>query len=620
MTHWYPPAARPAHRRRSLAALPTAVVAASVILATATAALTPLAGAQAAAAPFANGATDTPSFVNLHLSWSGSFTETWPTTTSTNDPRGVPGDVASAHIDWSATAEIPKQSFEKGLSGVVSDPSPIPHWHYSVLSGSYTYKSESTSCSADLSERGGYESTSSDEALVTWYASSDSYEILATTPFTFQALTTGLSSDSPCEPFAYWVEPQGDAKWNAAFGRDVTLTPAQLSGPGYSDASTKVTWPAPTENATDIVQTDFTASGESTCAINTVEMAGPGLFRGLAPTAALTAATVCPQIMWENPPGGQPKDVTGKTESVLAGQIVTLEVRVNGRAPPSASWTGFGSDAIDSARPYDFTNGETVVPLGDPIERIGVTVAWSDPEAQARSIDVTADGASASTTFAVRGPTVTVTATRHCTLGIDTTVSTDFAKPPGVYLGENEKCGAHPGITWDITVSGAPGRVGLNQLVASQLVYDGRTCEMKGDSLADGNTFYLDDSLFVFPQDGADTGYNSAGAHWIAEDAPGAYLKWMKIGGVLFTSKSFRTSLMYRPPGGVWVALAQSTWSYSATVRRTGKTGWKLLTRNKHAKFNQPTKTVPFVRPVPLSAFPSWSSSLPTSFAKKGSC
>lgn len=125
-----------------------------------------------------------PNFDNLEASWSGTFKSTYPTSTSTQYPRGIPGDTATVEITWSASVTVTKSQFEEGLGGNSSEPR--VYWTYSELDGSFTYvlNEKKVDCSAKLTERPGYQSSTNDEAEVYWHSNTDAYEVYVSTPLT----------------------------------------------------------------------------------------------------------------------------------------------------------------------------------------------------------------------------------------------------------------------------------------------------------------------------------------------------------------------------------------------------------------------------------------------------
>jgi hypothetical protein len=205
-----------------------------------------------------SGYQPTTNFASMDATWSGTFKSTWPTASSTQYPRGIPGDTATVEITWSATVTATPDQFDEGLAGTESQPR--VYWDYSELDGSYHYvnQEDKVDCTAQLSERPGYQSTTNDEALVTWHSDANEYEVDATTPFSFPALTTGLPQSDPCEAFAYWAEPPStDTAFYQTFEQDHSVAPGG-SPATYNRPLT--TWDNPDEDATSSVSTDLTIS------------------------------------------------------------------------------------------------------------------------------------------------------------------------------------------------------------------------------------------------------------------------------------------------------------------------------------------------------------------------
>jgi hypothetical protein len=197
-------------------------------------------------------------FETLDISWSGTFSATSDPVSSTQYPRGVPGDLTSVNITWSATATVTPQNFENALSGAVSSP-PIT-LHYRQLGGSYTYNVDNEQCSAKLNAQPSWLSLPGNGAQVTWHADTDRYEVYAQTPFTSQTLTTGLPGTNPCEAFAYWTEPPStDTTFYRTFSQDDMAPPG---GP-YNYDRPLVSWVDPKEDfTTDKVSTDLAANSD----------------------------------------------------------------------------------------------------------------------------------------------------------------------------------------------------------------------------------------------------------------------------------------------------------------------------------------------------------------------
>ncbi len=199
-----------------------------------------------------------PNFDNLEASWSGAFKSTYPTSESTQYPRGIPGDTATVEIKWSASVMVTKSQFEQGLGGMLSEPR--VYWTYNELDGSFTYilNEKKVDCTAKLSELPGYQNSTNDEAEVYWHRDTDTYEVYVSTPFNFLALTTGLARSDPCEAFAYWPEPTGATAttFNKTFEQDESVP----AGATTSFDRPLVAWDDPTEDATDWVSSDLTIS------------------------------------------------------------------------------------------------------------------------------------------------------------------------------------------------------------------------------------------------------------------------------------------------------------------------------------------------------------------------
>ena len=291
-------------------------------------------------------------FANMKASWSGTFKSTWPTASSTQYPRGIPGDTATAEITWSASVTVTPAQFEAGLGGALS--TPRVYWKYTQLRGTYHYVNQEhkVDCTAQLSERPGYYLSTNDEALVAWHRDTNKYEVQATAPFYFTALTTGLSRSDPCEPFAYWSEPPStDTAFYQTFEQDQMASPG---GPPVSYDRPLIAWDSPDQDATSSVSSDLTislAAGPScTCGCSTSTnsfRAGSGEVYPLGEKGK----KVYLENTWPGTPSVLPQ--TGSTP-VEVGQGLKVSPVCKGKGAAAGPWKFSVQDALK-----DYTRGGT---------------------------------------------------------------------------------------------------------------------------------------------------------------------------------------------------------------------------------------------------------------------
>ena len=139
---------------------------------------------------------------------------------STADPKGIPGNKAVTHLNWDAKAVVTGDDLYNGK--------PV-RWQFSKLEGSYSYDTtepRAIHCSATLKEKSGYEATNFDLANITYNLGTGEYQVTATAPFDTNALTTGLPQTDPCAEIGASGIPQpgiGDPK-AAELGKAITPT------------------------------------------------------------------------------------------------------------------------------------------------------------------------------------------------------------------------------------------------------------------------------------------------------------------------------------------------------------------------------------------------------------
>ncbi len=190
------------------------------------------------------------------IEYAGTFGVTYPTSTATNSPRGVPGDVAYATVTWDAVGQITDAQLYNGEH---------EFWHYKKLQGTFDYVllptpgSSGRTCNQKLSEVAGYEQTVPDQLNISYTSFSKQYSLTTATPFDNRALTTGLKQTDPCAAFAYWVEPGPGEKGAKEFDADYKPFVAVTRGGPYS-FHFKNTWKSPDVNATDSLNATLTIS------------------------------------------------------------------------------------------------------------------------------------------------------------------------------------------------------------------------------------------------------------------------------------------------------------------------------------------------------------------------
>lgn len=185
--------------------------------------------------------------------FSGHFETTWPTAVSTTDPKGIPGDVATAKLDWKATVDETTEQLSNGVEA---------HWRYKQLFGTYDYTllphagdPTTTKCQEVLQAVPGFEKSDYSTAELTYVPPFGRkpalYEVTASVPFNVESVTTGLDPNDPCAAFAYWPEPPTNDK---GAGLLTTMTMELATTPGHSPTkSFGGAWKDPNEDASDNV-------------------------------------------------------------------------------------------------------------------------------------------------------------------------------------------------------------------------------------------------------------------------------------------------------------------------------------------------------------------------------
>lgn len=195
------------------------------------------------------------SAITVH--YSGHFETQWPTSTSTADPKGIPGDFARAELDWKAVAQITYNQLDQGIQ---------VHWHYLQLYGTFDYTllpesgSPGLKCREVLTEVPGYEKTSDDSLNLSYDTAEKKYEVYASTPFNNRAATTGKTQDDKCSAFAYWPEPPSNEPKAAAFIAALQPSLSAARGTAVSKQWPDKTWNVPTQDAYDSVRATLTIS------------------------------------------------------------------------------------------------------------------------------------------------------------------------------------------------------------------------------------------------------------------------------------------------------------------------------------------------------------------------
>ncbi len=197
----------------------------------------------------AGGAAADPPLATTFLTYSGTFDVVYATSTSTDHPRGIPGDVAHADLTWTARAAISSQDFYNGTH---------KHWRFSTLQGRFKYDllpatpgGRQQHCDQALREKTGYEASAPSIANVYYDQSRDEYTVTVSVPFDALAVTTGLPQLDPCAAFAYYPHPDASdksgARVNEALGFTVTV---KAGGPYVIEHAGTWQAPAPAPEAT----------------------------------------------------------------------------------------------------------------------------------------------------------------------------------------------------------------------------------------------------------------------------------------------------------------------------------------------------------------------------------
>ena len=455
---------------------------------------------------------------------------------------------------------------------------------------------EKVDCTADLSERPGYPSTTNDEALVTWVADTNQYKVNATAPFNFQALTTGLPRSSPCEPFAYWDEPpSSDAAFYQTFQQDDSVAPGR---PPTTFARPLVAWDDPAQDATDTVSSTLTIA---------LKLSTPQLHI---------------LLNGEDAPGSVP---------IVPGQAYSLEAKffrpgeeitpADGESPAGnvAKWTGPSvslSDATDSdgykvgracrdgaciieGFQAGMTSGAISVLKPAILDHASTGTVYFPNNSGPQQINVTATlpegGKPVTASFTATFPETSFSATT-CHLGVVSKAgffaSGAFVPPiPGLTgsptkVGKGEKAATYPppayGLGWssdcDQNIYGNRfgTRVVTTKVDPVGIFFSGSSGKLPQGSLALG-LLWDDEHGSTKPGPlgnyGLDNGfpwYVAASSNWTGGDSPGGYLNphWV---GDFYLSVKYSAYLMYRPPSSdyrqsIWVALDRMDYRFTGTL------------------------------------------------------
>jgi hypothetical protein len=209
-----------------------------------------------AAVPSGAAGAANPNGPAIIVHYSGHFETQWPTSTSTSSPRGIPGDLARAELDWKAVGQITYSQLDDGVQ---------VHWHYLKLFGTYDYTllpspgKKGLKCREVLTEVPGYETTADDAVSISAFAGGK-YEVDAATPFNNRAVTTGKAKDDPCAAFAYWPEPTGTTAKAVAFMKAYQPSLMFARGKAVTMNWPEKTWYVPTQDGYDTVSATVTVS------------------------------------------------------------------------------------------------------------------------------------------------------------------------------------------------------------------------------------------------------------------------------------------------------------------------------------------------------------------------
>ena len=214
------------------------------------------------------------------VEWSGGLVFSWTVSSSTADPKGIPGNKAVTHLNWDAKAVVTGDDLYNGK--------PV-RWQFSKLEGSYSYDTtepRAIHCSATLKEKSGYEATNFDLANITYNLGTGEYQVTATAPFDTNALTTGLPQTDPCAEIGASGIPQpgiGDPK-AAELGKAITPTESVRPGGPYL-FHYNASWQSPDQiDTSSQVSTDLTISAGLTGVSRTPTPSNPTPTVGVSTT------------------------------------------------------------------------------------------------------------------------------------------------------------------------------------------------------------------------------------------------------------------------------------------------------------------------------------------------
>ena len=292
-----------------------------------------------------------------------------------------------------------------------------------------------------------------------------------------------------------------------------------------------------------------------------------GRCRALLAVALLLAAVAQnPALGWG---GGVVVDILmggvsikGKTQNTIVGRGIGLTGQVTGGTPTTEEWT------IPGNRVKSYTANSTSATVtnlsADDLQQSTVSFYWVDGgDGRTVTYTVTVNGQqySASTTFNVKRPTSTLTATTNNSAGA---IAVDNA--PGftaIHFGVPSANGGTPGIAFSKTCSEPSGFTG------------GSCCWMQVVGTTDRRKQKND--LSCYQRSGSnvcDTNCPYSGSA-TTEDTPLSQVDDQLLAASV--DETYSMYLMYRPVGGgIWVPLRKVSWYWNAHAERDGDE-WSLL-------------------------------------------
>jgi len=293
-----------------------------------------------------------------------------------------------------------------------------------------------------------------------------------------------------------------------------------------------------------------------------------------------------PKIVIRDAQGG---DLGAQAGAVIGSRITWSIAVTEGGAATDMRWAVAGVNPTVAG----YTQSEDSAAVQPAVQTAGVSVTWC--WAKTGNIQVTAravvDGRSCEYTVMVKVVAPKIfsfeSETDEVKIANCNNPATGLASPHLTFGGDTAT--RKPGIKWTVKLIGPPcsGEVAFTQLMT--IHRRRRTTTDAWETTTSGTEYVLDTVVHYDFEEGGEEDNKTATcmAHeslkLVSEDSPASPLFRNGRFGTLYDrleiKESFRTHLMFKPTGGIWVGVGLLEWSWSGTaVYANG--GWTLEERD----------------------------------------